>query len=87
MFHPPNFGLALSPLQYARDRPSQSLGWMSLAFTTLLFCIRLNVAAPLRAADSVAVENTKPGTTLWQLTNPASMYGDNVLDSDSLRRC
>jgi hypothetical protein len=47
---------------------------------TLCLCICLNVAVPLRAADSVAVENTKPGTTSWQLTNPANMYGNNVLD-------
>src|SRR5260370_21073594 len=47
---------------------------------TLLLCICLNMAVPLRAADSVAVENTKPGTTLWQLTNPATMYGDNDLN-------
>jgi hypothetical protein len=32
------------------------------------------------AADSVAVENTKPGTMDWQLTNPANMYGNNDLN-------
>jgi hypothetical protein len=46
----------------------------------LLLCICLNVAVPLRAADSVAVENTKPGTTLWQLQNPATMSGDNDIN-------
>jgi hypothetical protein len=44
------------------------------------FCVCLNAAAPLRAADSVAVENTKVGTTAWQLTNPASMWGVNSLN-------
>jgi hypothetical protein len=43
----------------------------------LVFSICCNVAVQLHAADSVAVENTKPGTALWQLSNPASMWGVN----------
>src|SRR6267378_3095375 len=43
----------------------------------LALCICFNVAVQLHAADSVATENTKPGTVLWQLSNPASMYGTN----------
>jgi hypothetical protein len=47
---------------------------------TLFLCICLNTVAPLHAADSVAVENTKPGTTAWQLTNPATMFVSNDLN-------
>src|SRR5438128_1047365 len=36
----------------------------------------------LQAADSVAVENAKPGTSAWQLANPASMYGSSLNASD-----
>src|SRR5438105_12325771 len=43
----------------------------------LLPCICLGLAGAVRAADSVAVENAKPGTSTWQLTNPASMTGAN----------
>src|SRR5207302_8583883 len=43
----------------------------------LLPCIYLGLAGAVRAADSVAVENAKPGTSTWQLTNPASMSGAN----------
>ena len=43
----------------------------------LLPCICLGLAGAVRAADSVAVENAKPGTSAWQLTNPASMTGAN----------
>ncbi len=38
------------------------------------------------AADSVAVENTKPGTTDWKLNNPATMYGDNDLNPSDYAR-
>src|SRR4051812_41992187 len=37
----------------------------------------LCIGSRLRAADSIAVENAKPGTTAWQLTNPAAMPGVN----------
>src|SRR5260370_34253958 len=43
----------------------------------LPLCVCLGLAVPLHAADSVATENTKPGTALWQLANPATMYGVN----------
>jgi hypothetical protein len=43
----------------------------------LLICLCLALAGAVRAADSVAIENAKPGTTAWQLTNPASMFGVN----------
>jgi hypothetical protein len=39
----------------------------------LFLCICLG--GRLYAADSVAVENTRPGTSAWQLTNPANMWG------------
>src|SRR5438132_1088630 len=42
----------------------------------LPLCICLQ-ALPLQAADSIATENARPGTGLWQLTNPASMNGVN----------
>ena len=44
------------------------------------FCSALITAASLQAADSVAVENTKPGTTAWQLTNRATMFQSNDLN-------
>ena len=43
----------------------------------LLPCVYLGLSGAVRAADSVAVENAKPGTSAWQLTNPASMTGAN----------
>ena len=43
----------------------------------LLPCVYLALSGAVRAADSVAVENAKPGTGAWQLTNPASMSGAN----------
>src|SRR5438105_2964375 len=43
----------------------------------LLFCTCLGIAGPVHAADSVATENAKPGTSAWQLTNPATMYSVN----------
>ena len=46
-------------------------------FPAIVLFLCLAIAGPLRAADSVALENTKAGTTTWQLTNPASMSGAN----------
>ena len=53
----------------------------ALLVRTLLLSICIYATASLRAADSVAVENTKLGTTAWQLTNPASMLGTNDLNA------
>jgi N,N-dimethylformamidase beta subunit-like protein/quinohemoprotein amine dehydrogenase alpha subunit-like protein len=49
--------------------------------TLFLFICWNLAAAPLHAADSVAVENTKPGTTAWQLTNPATQGTTNDLNA------
>jgi N,N-dimethylformamidase beta subunit-like protein/F5/8 type C domain-containing protein/putative Ig domain-containing protein len=46
----------------------------------LLLCIV--APAQLYGADSVAVENAKPGTTQWQLTNPAEMYRESLNPGD-----
>ena len=39
----------------------------------LVVCFCFSLAVQLKAGNSVAVENTNPGTSLWRLTNPASM--------------
>lgn len=49
----------------------------------VLLCVCLSVSGQLYAADSVAVENQKPGTSQWQLTSPASMWGTNSLDPNT----
>jgi hypothetical protein len=72
-------GETLGPRHALNDRAPSS--YLATFLRTLFLCACLNAAAPLRAADSVALENTKPGTTLWKLTNPANMYGDNDLNS------
>ena len=71
--------------RHVRPGPWTTLSEISAMSTTPLryllralpFCICLSLAVPVRAADSIATENAKPGTGLWQLTNPASMYGSN----------
>jgi hypothetical protein len=47
----------------------------------LVLCFCLNIAAPLHAADSVALENAKAGTTAWQLTSPATQGTTNDLNT------
>ncbi len=49
-------------------------------FKVLLLCICLALPVPVRAADSVLIENLRLGTSSWQLTNPASMWGVNSLN-------
>lgn len=44
------------------------------------FCLCFNIVVQLHAADSIAVENAKPGTSLWQLTYPANMWGSGSSD-------
>jgi hypothetical protein len=69
--------IALGARLCSREASTSHLYCLVLA---LFLCICLNTAAPLQAADSVAVENTKPGTTAWQLTNPATMFTSNDLN-------
>jgi hypothetical protein len=41
-------------------------------FKAPLLCICLALPAPVRAADSVLIENSRLGTSSWQLTNPVA---------------
>ena len=46
----------------------------------VVVCICFNTVVQLHAADSVAVENAKPGTSDWQLTHLANMWGSGSTD-------
>jgi hypothetical protein len=62
------------------NRPASSSHLFRLLPALFLF-LCFNLAAPLHAADSVAVENAKTGTTAWQLTNPTTQGTTNDLNS------
>src|ERR1700739_311270 len=47
------------------------------------FVLCFNIVVPLHAADSVAVENAKAGTSDWQLTYPANMWGSDSTDPNT----
>jgi hypothetical protein len=47
------------------------------------FVLCFNIVVPLHAADSVAVENAKAGTSDWQLTHPANMWGSGSTDPNT----
>ena len=46
-------------------------------------CVCFHTVVQLHAADSVAVENAKAGTSDWQLTYPANMWGSGSTDPNT----
>ncbi len=64
-----------------RSNRSASSSHLFRLLPVLFLCFCLNLAAPVHAADSVAVENAKAGTTAWQLTNPATEGTNNDLNT------
>jgi hypothetical protein len=74
MFHPPGFALGLSALQPAKQHPSQSFGWMTLAFTRVALLMLVYASLALSAfatctapKNPIEAENCLPG-------NPASQW-------------
>ncbi len=66
---PPEIRPGRSPLQYAKDRRSQSFGWMSLAFTRVLLLTLVHASLALSAfatcmapKNAIEAENCLPGT-------------------------
>src|SRR5258708_13267960 len=74
MFHLSDFALRVSPVQYAKHRPAQSFGWMSLAFKSFLLLVFAHASLAFSAfatctapKNAIEAENCLPG-------NPPSQW-------------